>query len=50
MAVSALSEGLLPLNQTAMLTTGDLAQHDYEGPALYLDEREDCNGTRATNI
>jgi ribulose-5-phosphate 4-epimerase/fuculose-1-phosphate aldolase len=40
MAVSALSEGLLPLNQTAMLTTGDLAQHDYEGPALYLDERE----------
>ncbi|MDN7177033.1 class II aldolase/adducin family protein [Caballeronia sp. SEWSISQ10-4 2] len=40
MAVSALSEGLLPLNQTAMLTTGDLALHDYEGPALHLDERE----------
>jgi ribulose-5-phosphate 4-epimerase/fuculose-1-phosphate aldolase len=33
-AVSALSEGLLPLNQTAMLKTGDLAQHDYEGPVL----------------
>ena len=40
MAVSALSEGLLPLNQTAMFATSDLAQHDYEGPALHLEERE----------
>ncbi|PZX26137.1 putative aldolase class 2 protein CC_1201 [Cupriavidus phytorum] len=39
MAVSALAEGLLPLNQTAMFLTGDLAYHDYEGPALHLEER-----------
>jgi len=40
MAVSALGEGLLPLNQTAMLVIDDLAFHDYEGVALELDERE----------
>ncbi|QUN32791.1 class II aldolase/adducin family protein (plasmid) [Cupriavidus sp. KK10] len=39
MAVSALEEGLLPLNQTAMLLTGDIAIHEYEGPALHLEER-----------
>lgn len=39
MAVSALAEGLLPLNQTAMVVTGDLAFHDYEGVATDLDER-----------
>ena len=39
-AVSAHSEGLLPLTQTAMLIRGDLAYHDYEGVALDLDERE----------
>lgn len=40
MAVSALEEGLLPLFQTAMFLTGDLSYHDYEGPALHLEERE----------
>lgn len=39
-AVSAHSEGLLPLTQTAMLIGGDLAFHDYEGVAVDLDERE----------
>lgn len=39
MAVSALEEGLLPLNQTAMLAASDIAFHDYEGVALDLDER-----------
>jgi ribulose-5-phosphate 4-epimerase/fuculose-1-phosphate aldolase len=39
-AVSAHSEGLLPLTQTAMLILGDVAYHDYEGVALDLDERE----------
>ena len=39
-AVSAHSEGLLPLTQTAMLVRGDLAFHDYEGVAGDLDERE----------
>ena len=38
-AVSAHSEGLLPLTQTAMLVRGDLAFHDYEGVAVDLDER-----------
>lgn len=39
-AVSALEEGLLPLNQTAMLIADDIAFHDYEGVALELGERE----------
>jgi ribulose-5-phosphate 4-epimerase/fuculose-1-phosphate aldolase len=39
-AVSAHSEGLLPLTQTAMLVRGDVAFHEYEGVAVDLDERE----------
>lgn len=39
-AVSAHSEGLLPLTQTAMLIREDVAFHDYEGVAVDLDERE----------
>ncbi len=38
-AVSAQKEGLLPLNQTAMILEGSIAFHDYEGVALDLDER-----------
>jgi ribulose-5-phosphate 4-epimerase/fuculose-1-phosphate aldolase len=38
MAVSAMKTGLLPLAQSAM-RFGDIAYHDYEGPALNLDER-----------
>jgi ribulose-5-phosphate 4-epimerase/fuculose-1-phosphate aldolase len=38
-AVATLKDGLLPLNQTAQLVTGDLAYHDYEGLALDIDER-----------
>lgn len=38
-AVASCMEGLLPLNQTAQLVTGDLAYHDYEGIALDHDER-----------
>ncbi len=39
-AVSAQSEGLMALSQTAMLLRHDLAYHDYEGVALNHDERE----------
>lgn len=39
-AVSALKEGLLPLNQTALLLTHDIAFHDFEGIAVNLEERE----------
>ena len=39
MAVSAMKCGLLPIAQSAM-RFGDIAYHDYEGPALNLDERE----------
>lgn len=39
-AVSAHSEGLLPLTQTAMLIRDEIAYHDYEGVAVDLDERE----------
>ena len=39
-AVSAQEQGLLPLDQHAMVLLGDLAYHDYEGVALELDERE----------
>jgi ribulose-5-phosphate 4-epimerase/fuculose-1-phosphate aldolase len=38
-AVSTLREGLLPLNQTSQLVTGDLAYHDYEGLALESEQR-----------
>lgn len=38
-AVSALSEGLLPLNQTAMLIHHDIATHDFEGVVSRDDER-----------
>jgi ribulose-5-phosphate 4-epimerase/fuculose-1-phosphate aldolase len=39
-AVSAQEDGLLPLDQHAMMVNGDIAYHDYEGIALDLDERE----------
>jgi ribulose-5-phosphate 4-epimerase/fuculose-1-phosphate aldolase len=39
-AISALAEGILPLNQSAIVVASDVAFHDYEGPALLLDERE----------
>lgn len=39
-AVSAQADGLLPLDQHAMMVAGDVAYHDYEGIALDLDERD----------
>jgi ribulose-5-phosphate 4-epimerase/fuculose-1-phosphate aldolase len=39
-AVSCLEEGLLPLNQTALLFHGDVGYHDFEGIALDRDEQE----------
>ena len=39
MAVSAMKQGLLPLTQTAM-RFAKIAYHDYEGPAVNLEERE----------
>src|SRR6266480_2758796 len=39
-AVSAMKCGLLPLSQTAIRFVGHLGYHDYEGPAVDLDERE----------
>ena len=38
--VSAQKDGLLPITQTAMVFTNQVAYHDYEGIALNLDERE----------
>ncbi|GAC1424053.1 MAG: class II aldolase/adducin family protein [Candidatus Velthaea sp.] len=38
-AVSAHANGLLPLNQTAMIVSSDVAYHDYEGIAFDLAER-----------
>jgi ribulose-5-phosphate 4-epimerase/fuculose-1-phosphate aldolase len=38
-AVSAQTDGLLPLNQTAMVLSGTIGYHDYEGIALDLAER-----------
>ncbi len=40
MAVSTMTCGLLPLNQTAIRFTGHIGYHDYEGPAIDLAERE----------
>lgn len=39
-AVSALEDGLLPLNQIALQFHGRVAYHDFEGIALDLEERE----------
>lgn len=39
-ALSARSEGLLPITQHAMIIGGELAYHDYEGVVLDMDERE----------
>jgi ribulose-5-phosphate 4-epimerase/fuculose-1-phosphate aldolase len=38
-AVSMLEEGLLPLSQTAMMVSRDIAFHEYEGVAVDLAER-----------
>ena len=40
MAVAALEEGLLQVSMNATAFFDDIAYHDYEGPSLYLDERE----------
>ncbi|HIL19801.1 MAG TPA: class II aldolase/adducin family protein [Gammaproteobacteria bacterium] len=40
MAIAALKEGLLPISMGATAFYDDVAYHDYEGPSLYLDERE----------
>src|SRR3954466_3314478 len=39
MAVSAMKEGLLPLTQNAMFFSG-VGMHEYEGPAVDLDEQK----------
>jgi ribulose-5-phosphate 4-epimerase/fuculose-1-phosphate aldolase len=39
-AVSALAEGLMPISQTAMRFAGQVAYHEYEGPAFNRGERE----------
>ncbi|MBY0509588.1 MAG: class II aldolase/adducin family protein [Rhodospirillaceae bacterium] len=40
MAVSAMKCGLLPLTQVSMRFHGRVGYHDYEGPALDLDEQK----------
>ena len=40
MAVAAMKCGLLPLSQTSIRFVGHIGYHEYEGPALELDERE----------
>jgi len=52
-SVSAMEEGLLPLSQTAMRFHGNLAYHDYEGPAFNRGEKRrlvDHLGTRSAMI
>jgi ribulose-5-phosphate 4-epimerase/fuculose-1-phosphate aldolase len=39
-AVSSMKCGLLPISQHAMMVQADVAYHDYEGVALYLEEQE----------
>ena len=39
MAVSAMTQGILPIAQSSM-RFAEIAYHDYEGPALNLEERE----------
>ena len=39
-AVASLKDGLLPLSQTGMLVRSQIAYHDYEGVALFDEEKE----------
>src|SRR5512145_2393439 len=39
-AVSAMKCGLLPISQHAMMIQANVAYHDYEGIALYMEEQE----------
>ena len=39
-AVASLKDGLLPLSQTGMLVRSHIAYHDYEGVALFEEEKE----------
>src|SRR4029079_12428889 len=48
MAVSAMECGLLPLTQNAMYFAG-LGYHDYEGPAVDLDEQKRLVNDLGTN-
>jgi ribulose-5-phosphate 4-epimerase/fuculose-1-phosphate aldolase len=38
-AVATMACGLLPMSQTAMRFVGHIGYHDYEGPAVNIDER-----------
>jgi ribulose-5-phosphate 4-epimerase/fuculose-1-phosphate aldolase len=40
MAVAAMNCGLLPLSQTSIRFVDHIGYHDYEGPAIEVDERE----------
>ena len=40
MAVAAMGCGLLPLSQTSIRFVDHIGYHDYEGPAIEVDERE----------
>lgn len=40
MAIAALKEGLLPVSMFSTVFYDNIGYHDYEGAALYLDERE----------
>ena len=40
MAVAAMACGLLPLSQTSIRFVDHIGYHDYEGPAIDVDERE----------
>jgi ribulose-5-phosphate 4-epimerase/fuculose-1-phosphate aldolase len=40
MAIAAIQEGLLPVSMGSTTFFDNIAYHEYEGPSLYLDERE----------
>jgi len=40
MAIASIKSGLLPMTQTSMRFVSHLGYHDFEGPAVDLDERE----------
>src|SRR5437660_10376128 len=47
-AVSGMQCGLLPLSQTSIRFVGHIGYHDYEGPAVDLEERERIVGDLGT--
>lgn len=49
MAIASVKEGILPISMGATALYGRVSYHDYEGPSMYLDERERLRASLGDN-